>query len=281
MPPLTGKNTFFPKNFLTKVARCFYNQKMNFVSLCLEGRHEDSTFFIFGLCRISRFRCLFLCRFCIKVCSSIPFCLRLRHSQPRENPLNLGDIVQGCSRGSFELRNLLDVPVRIIQVNKSCRCTEITVSDNDVPPKGSAKLDFEWDTTGGRGVRGSGFTVLYTVAGRDGVFQTSLSVKGNILPFFDVEPKSPEFDKEVSETKTVRLLQRRGDVPVQIKNVFTSSPSLKVEKISAQEVSVTFLPEKFEDDPHGTPYFTIETDCETEKTHTIFPQIRSVNQPSH
>ncbi|MDR0608743.1 MAG: DUF1573 domain-containing protein [Planctomycetaceae bacterium] len=191
---------------------------------------------------------------------------------PVSNPIDFGKIEQGTVDGTFELVNRASDPTRIVQVDKSCRCTEVEISKFEIPSGESTKIRFRWDTSSGRGIRGSDFTIFYTVVGQEGIFQTHLDIRGDILPFFEIVPNSLIFDKDKAETKIIRLIPRKKDVTIQ--NVNTTFPALKVEKTSLHEVSVSYYPEKFEADPYQHPYFTITTDCPTEPSYTIFPKIR-------
>jgi hypothetical protein len=191
---------------------------------------------------------------------------------PIKNPIDFGDIDQGTVEGKFELVNQTSDIIKIVQIDKSCRCTNVEVSKFEIPSSESSIIKFQWDTSDCRGVRGSYFTVLYTVKNHEAIYQVRLDIRGNILPFFEIIPNALVFNKDKSEKKNIRLESRKKDVIIQ--NVATNSPALEVEKISPHEICVTFYPERFEEDIYQRPNFIITTNCPTEPSYTVFPEIR-------
>jgi hypothetical protein len=182
------------------------------------------------------------------------------------DPLDLGDIPQDIIDGTFELVNHSKKPVKIVRIGHSCRCTQMEVTGNNIASGETVKIVFKWDTTGVRGVKGSSFTVLYSEEGREGLRSFPLSVQGNILPLFDLVPEKLEFTVRKTETKTIKLVPRKAGQSIILESCGSSLAAFKTEKVSDQELKVTFLPEKWIGDFGILSYISVNTNVENEKT---------------
>jgi hypothetical protein len=121
-------------------------------------------------------------------------------------------------------------------------------------------------TTGVRGVKGSSFTVFYSEEGWEGLRSFPLFVQGNIIPLYDLVPEKLEFTAGKAETKTVKLVPRKDGQSIILESCESSLSAFKTEKISDQELKVTFLPEKWIGDFGILSFISVNTNVENEKT---------------
>jgi hypothetical protein len=188
------------------------------------------------------------------------------------DPLDLGDIPQDIFDGTFELVNKSKAPIQIVQIIPSCRCTEIKLPSNKIASGETTKISFKWDTTGVRGIKGSNFTFFYENQSR--LHSLVVSVRGNILPQFDIQPESLEFIKDKSETKVIKLIPHNHDSNIIFESFANALAAFKVEKLSDREISVTYIPKEYVGNSDDVPYIALTTNFEKERQCGVFVYVR-------
>jgi hypothetical protein len=189
-----------------------------------------------------------------------------------DDSLDLGDIPQDILDGTFELVNKSKFPVQIVQIIPSCRCAEIKLPSNKIASGETTKISFKWDTTGVRGIKGSNFTFFYENQSR--LHSLVVSVRGNILPMFDLQPESLEFIKDKSETKIVKLIPHNHDSNIIFENFANALAAFKIEKMSDREISVTYIPEEYVGNSDDASYIALTTNFEKERQCGVFIYVR-------
>jgi hypothetical protein len=179
--------------------------------------------------------------------------------------VDVGEVRQGIAKGEFEVINTSDKKVTILTVVKTCRCTDIALSNSDVLPNQKTKISLHWDTRAMRGKQSNMVTLIYSIAGDDRKYSLELFVRGDVMPSYYVIPDVLEFSRKKDVVKNVRLVSHDVKLPIKINCVTCSFQGFDVEKLSDHEVSISFAYEKWKDDTGIVPFFGIETDCETEK----------------
>jgi hypothetical protein len=188
------------------------------------------------------------------------------------DPLDLGDVPQDIIDGTFELANKSKTSVRIVWIDHSCRCTEVEVPGKNITSGETVKISFKWDTTGVRGVRGSNFTFFYENQSR--LHSLVVSVRGNILPQFDLQPESLEFIKDKSETKRVKLIPHNQDSNIIFEKIANALAAFQVEKLSDREIAITYIPKDYAGNPDDASYIALTTNFEKERQCGVFVYVR-------
>jgi hypothetical protein len=143
---------------------------------------------------------------------------------------------------------------------------------NKIAPGETTKISFKWDTTGVRGVKGSNFTFFYENQSR--LHSLVVSIRGNVLPQFDLQPESLEFIKDQSETKIIKLIPRSHDSNIIFESFANALAAFKVEKLSDREISVTYIPKEYVGNLDDIPYIALTTNFEKERQCGVFVYVR-------
>ncbi|MDR3234445.1 MAG: DUF1573 domain-containing protein [Planctomycetaceae bacterium] len=113
-----------------------------------------------------------------------------------QKQIYVGDVFQGHTEGETLVYNHSDKPVIISDVITNCRCSEVSVSREPILPGEKTTVKCRWDTTGLRGDTSSEFLLLFYKEGETKLYSLPMSVRGNILPKFDIVPDKLEFLKK-------------------------------------------------------------------------------------
>ncbi len=119
--------------------------------------------------------------------------------------IHLGDLSQGQKAVvEFVLVNHFSQPLEIVDVVRSCTCSEATPERNHLEPNGRTVLRVAWSTGSYRGLHTVNVSVVFKLAdGEAGA--RSLQVEGNIVPDIITEPGKLVFDGTKAETQSLHL----------------------------------------------------------------------------
>jgi hypothetical protein len=194
--------------------------------------------------------------------------------------LDIGDISQGHATGKIELHNSSEKTVEIIYVVKTCRCAEVHVPSKILQPGDKTTLKILWNTTGLRGKSRSDFTIFHRHTGEEESERLDLSIYGNVVPEFDIEPKQLVFNDKKRSRQIVRLVPRSTDCRAVITGMESDYSAFHFEKTSDSGVVITFEPSewftdkslkskniriKFNIDSHKEPSFVMTVNVVSEE----------------
>ena len=127
--------------------------------------------------------------------------------------LDLGELSQGQTvAAEFELVNRSSGPVKILDVVKTCTCTQVEISRYLLEPQEGMVLATRWKTGASRGKTGANIGVVYTQA--DGPAQfLNLGLEANVVPDILFEPAEVIFEGNHKGSRVVTFSPgRRPDV---------------------------------------------------------------------
>jgi hypothetical protein len=186
-----------------------------------------------------------------------------------EEYIELGDVEQGNVKGETYIINHAGVPVTVRRVMTNCRCSEVVVSPEPIQPNERRLVRVNWDTTGLRGKCQSEFFLLYSMENENQSKSLPLSIQGNIIPHYDIEPSSIDFKVNNPDKQVVRLIAKDKNNPIKIIKAYTSFPAFIVTSQNDREVVVSFDVSQWKENRRLPLRLVIETDCVSEPSYEV------------
>jgi len=121
---------------------------------------------------------------------------------PSPKVYDFGKVRQAQLEGEFTLTNCLERPIQTLHVVTTCTCQEVKLARTVLEAGGSVKVPFRWDTRRQIGESQTSFAVAYKVMGGDETLYANCTVRGNIIPPFQFEPKEFLFSSTKKEIQT-------------------------------------------------------------------------------
>ena len=176
-----------------------------------------------------------------------------------------GEVRQGIVSAKFELVNRSKVPQRILHIVKSCRCSEIDASTEEIVPSQSTTIKCRWDTSGLRGNVKTGFVVVYSEGPGKKLAKLSLTLQGEVIPEFDFFPPRIEFTEGEAATRSICLVPRTSESKVVVEKASCAYEAFKVLLRNEREIRVSFSPELWVSDPYLNVKIEVVTNCKTDQ----------------
>jgi hypothetical protein len=207
----------------------------------------------------------------------------LNNSSPLLTPntfvLEVGDVEQGKVTGKFVLKNNSRKNIELVHIVKTCRCAEIEASAKEILPGKSTDLQVTWDTLGLRGRKRSDFVVFYRHSGEKESEKLDLSIWGNIVPEYDIEPKQITFQDNQYGQQVIKLVPKDISQRITIIGIKSDYPAFRFEKNSEMECLITFEPNNWFADPgRSFVHITLETDSYKEPFYVLPIIVTSTKQ---
>jgi hypothetical protein len=186
-----------------------------------------------------------------------------------EEYIELGDVEQGNVKGETYIINHAGVPITIRRVMTNCRCSEVVVSPEPIQPNERRLVRVNWDTNGLRGKCQSEFFLLYAMENENQSRSLPLSIQGNIIPHYDIEPLSIDFKVNKPDKQVVRLIAKDKNNPIKITKAYTSFPAFIVTMQNDKEVVVSFDVSQWKENLKLPLRLVIETNCVSEPSYEV------------
>jgi hypothetical protein len=138
----------------------------------------------------------------------------------------------------FEMVNHYSQPLRIVDVFKSCNCSEASFSSPELGPGQKGQLQVVWTTGRSRGSISIQTVVKYKLA--DGSLHSkSFTVAAEVVPDIHCKPDKLQFDGPRAETQIVRLSAGRMS-QFTVKAAYCNHPAFKANLRGANAIEVAF-----------------------------------------
>lgn len=195
-----------------------------------------------------------------------------------EAALDLGELRQGQTvSGSFELINRFRQPIDIIGTQESCGCSTVALDVMHLEPNQRAILKAQWKTGTSRGAREIFIRVFYKLAVDGTRFDLPLTMRGDIAPDIDHDPKEVVCSAEMPSTQKVKF--RPGALKTgTVESPYASHRAVTVKSVGDQEVEVTFDPAQWKNAQGLTPYFAVKTNSPNEPILRIFINVQKASE---
>ncbi|MDR2409676.1 MAG: DUF1573 domain-containing protein [Bacteroidales bacterium] len=186
-----------------------------------------------------------------------------------EEYIEIGDVGQGIVKGETYIKNYAGIPITINRVMTNCRCSEVVVSPEPIQPNERRLVRVNWDTTGLRGQCQSEFFLLYSIENENQSKSLPLSIQGNIIPHYDIEPSSIDFKANTPDKQMVKLIAKDKNNPIKITKAYTSFSAFIVTEQNDREVIVSFDVSQWKEGLKLPLRLVIETDCVSEPSYEV------------
>jgi hypothetical protein len=186
-----------------------------------------------------------------------------------EEYIELGDVEQGNVKGETYIKNHAGAPITIRRVMTNCRCSEVVVSREPIQPNERRLVRVNWDTTGLRGKCQSEFFLLYSIDNESQAKSLPLSIQGNIISHYDIEPSSIDFKTNTPDKQVVKLIAKNENNPIKITKAYTSFPAFIVTEQNDRGVIVSFDVDQWKENLKLPLRLVIETDCVSEPLYEV------------
>ena len=119
-------------------------------------------------------------------------------------------------RHTFTVRNLGNTNLEISDVQSSCRCTSLVVTDRIIAPNETGQIEVEYDS---RGYRGTAEEHV-TISSNDPVRPTTvLRIHGHVYSIPKALPETLSIRDDIQQTKQIFIQQSSNNTPVKIVSV--------------------------------------------------------------
>lgn len=112
----------------------------------------------------------------------------------------------------FTIRNLSNERIRLVSVDPGCACTSVDFIPTELSSGATHVVTLRLRLGRSRGKLTKTAALNYTVGEQKLLKRCSLSITGEVVPEYDVEPRELSFDPEQSDAATVVVTSRPGRV---------------------------------------------------------------------
>jgi hypothetical protein len=126
---------------------------------------------------------------------------------------------------SFVLQNTFLSPIQIVQVSKSCSCSEAELSSKVIPAGGQVTMSIVWQTRDRVGPTSVPVQIAYQHQDGTGYQVISCAIRGTVQPKFHVVPQQIVFRDQ--RTATIQLKAGYEAAPI-IRALKSSDPKLQL-----------------------------------------------------
>jgi hypothetical protein len=156
--------------------------------------------------------------------------------------LKLGERFQGeVIDAEFVLVNHCKCPVEVLNVVKSCSCTEYKLVKTSLQPGEKTTLKVKWETRASRGDFHTDLTIVYQKAGGE-QDASRVRLQADVVPDFRYEPTRLSFDTGKKREQVITFSPGRQP-DVQVVRAYCTQRAFQAEKLpDGGAVRVTFDP---------------------------------------
>ena len=180
----------------------------------------------------------------------------------------LGKIGEQENRATYVLVNNSKQRIRIASIERTCSCTELSVSAKELEPGATANVVVNWNTHGMRGRSDANFNVYYSIAENPRLHVLSLGVEGEVIPDVSYIPDDISFALGSAPlNREITFVPKSGDPQLVVLNTICDSPAFTAEVAGPNSIRVYFEPKNLRGSQRQ---FTIQT---------VFDEARFVTIP--
>lgn len=190
---------------------------------------------------------------------------KVRDLAPDQDVNDLGEIPQGSYDADFNLVNNADVPLKVLEIVKSCDCANIELSSNIVAPSQRVKLRVHWNLKGRRDQTESELAVMYLKQGASDLEFIRLLLRANVLPDYRYDPLQLVYSPDRPGRITVKFRPEHLST-IRLRAAHSTHPAFQTcLRQEASEIEVSFDPQLWSGGQNGM-HLIVETDSPNEPT---------------
>ena len=159
------------------------------------------------------------------------------------NPVELGRMKEGRIDVKVRLVNTTAQPLKLHSVERSCRCTDVSIPKKVLPPEESIECTCVWNTDGMRGPALTTFSVFFSEGDTVGIKNCEVLLRADVAPRIPTSVNEIRFLDEGESTIAVEFssLANQG---LTLYDAVVDANFFDVTLVNERTVSVKFSPER-------------------------------------